>query len=125
MQLVLTDRPLPARPVVSVAVNCGFLEPSQNDLAVEMVRLFCRRSGYPFGSAWPFRRARRRGFHIPRFARNGQSSLIPSLLLSNANPLCWALRWGRLRRLFGSVKFDPAAVPLPRLAFLSQRSRCK
>ena len=34
-----------------MVVNCGFLEPGQNDLAVEMVRLFCRRSGYPFGSA--------------------------------------------------------------------------
>ena len=37
---------------------------------------------------------RRRGFRIPRFARIGQSSLTPSLLLSNANPLRWALRWG-------------------------------
>ena len=37
---------------------------------------------------------RRRGFRIPRFARTGQSSLTPSLLLSNANPLRWALRWG-------------------------------
>ena len=46
----LEAHPLAARPVVSVAVNCGFLEPSQNDLAVEMVRLFCRRNGYPFGS---------------------------------------------------------------------------
>lgn len=47
----LEAHPLAARPVVSVVVNCGFLEPGQNDLAVEMVRLFCRRSGYPFGSA--------------------------------------------------------------------------
>ena len=37
---------------------------------------------------------RRRGFRIPRFARVGQSSLTPSLLLSNANPLRWVLRWG-------------------------------
>ena len=41
----LEAHPLAARPVVSVVVNCGFLEPGQNDLAVEMVRLFCRRSG--------------------------------------------------------------------------------
>ena len=39
------------RPAVSVVVNCGFLEPFQNDIAVEMVRLFCRRNGYPFAAA--------------------------------------------------------------------------
>ena len=63
--------------------------------------------GYPLNIAQPFRRTksewhsaissgplRRRGFRIPRFARTGQSSLTPSLLLSNANPLRWALRWG-------------------------------
>ena len=38
------------RPTVSVLINCGFLEPHQNDAAVEMVQLFCRRNGYPFGS---------------------------------------------------------------------------
>ena len=46
----LEANPPAARPVVSVAVNCGFLEPQQNDLAVEMVHLVCRRNGYPFGS---------------------------------------------------------------------------
>ena len=35
----LEANPPAARPVVSVAVNCGFLEPQQNDLAVEMVHL--------------------------------------------------------------------------------------
>lgn len=38
------------RPTVSVLINCGFLEPRQNDVAVEMVRLFCKQNGYPFGS---------------------------------------------------------------------------
>ena len=27
-----------------------FIEPEQNDVAVEMVRLFCEENGYPFGS---------------------------------------------------------------------------
>lgn len=38
------------RPTVSVMINCGFLEYEQNMVAVDMVRLFCRRVGYPFGS---------------------------------------------------------------------------
>lgn len=38
------------KPVVSVLINCGFLEPEQNNVAVEMVRLFCAQNGYPFGS---------------------------------------------------------------------------
>ena len=35
---------------MSVLINCGFLEPQQNEIAVEMMRLFCRQNGYPFGS---------------------------------------------------------------------------
>lgn len=38
------------KPTISVLINCGFIEPQQNDIAVEMMRLFCRENGYPFGS---------------------------------------------------------------------------
>ena len=38
------------RPVVSVLVNCGFLEPEQNDTALQILRRFCQKNGYPFGS---------------------------------------------------------------------------
>lgn len=38
------------RPTISVLINCGFLEPHQNDIAIQMVRLFCRQNQYPFGS---------------------------------------------------------------------------
>ena len=38
------------KPTVSVLINCGFLEPHQNDVAVDMVRLFCLENGYPFGA---------------------------------------------------------------------------
>lgn len=38
------------KPVVSVLINCGFLEYHQNDLAVEMVKIFCRKNGFKFGS---------------------------------------------------------------------------
>ncbi len=38
------------KPVISVLINCGFLEWEQNDTAVKMIRLFCRKNGYTFGS---------------------------------------------------------------------------
>lgn len=38
------------KPVVSVIINCGFLEPEQNDVAIEMVKLFCLQNKYSFGS---------------------------------------------------------------------------
>lgn len=40
------------KPTVSVVINCGFIEPHQNDIAVEMLRLYCRKNGYPFGSTY-------------------------------------------------------------------------
>lgn len=39
------------RPTVSVLINCGFLEPRQNEIAVEMMRLFAKQNGLPFGSS--------------------------------------------------------------------------
>lgn len=43
--------PCPRRPKIHVLVNCGFLEPQQNDTAIEMIRLFCRRYGFAQGMA--------------------------------------------------------------------------
>lgn len=41
----------PRHPVrISVMINCGFLEPEQNDIAVKMLRLYCRQNGFAFGS---------------------------------------------------------------------------
>ena len=39
------------KPTLSVIVNCGFLEPWQNETAVAILRQFCRVTGLPFGSA--------------------------------------------------------------------------
>lgn len=39
------------KPTISVMINCGFIEPYQNDIAVKMLQLFARKNGYPFGSA--------------------------------------------------------------------------
>lgn len=46
----LEAMPPAQRPVISVLVNCGFLEYRQNEIAVRIVRFFCRRNGYAFGS---------------------------------------------------------------------------
>lgn len=46
----LEENPPENKPTVSVLINCGFLEWRQNDTAVQMVELFCRQNGYPFGS---------------------------------------------------------------------------
>lgn len=40
------------KPTISVVINCGFLEPYQNDIAVKMLQLFARKNGYPFGSVF-------------------------------------------------------------------------
>ena len=43
---------LPAqRPVISILINCGFLEYEQNSVAVSMIIYFCRRNNFPIGSA--------------------------------------------------------------------------
>lgn len=46
----LEEHPVQNRPAVHVLVNCGFLEPEQNQVALEIIRLFCQQCGYPFGS---------------------------------------------------------------------------
>lgn len=46
----LETHPPQQKPTVSVLINCGFLEYTQNDVAVEMLALFCRQNGYRWGS---------------------------------------------------------------------------
>lgn len=46
----LETHPPARRPVVSVLINCGFLEHEQSAVAVRMLKLFCRRNGYVMGS---------------------------------------------------------------------------
>lgn len=38
------------KPAISVIINCGFIEPEQNDIAIEMLQLYCEINGFPFGS---------------------------------------------------------------------------
>lgn len=46
----LESNPPSCKPVVSVLINCGFLEYEQNNVAVSMIKYFCKRQGYSIGS---------------------------------------------------------------------------
>lgn len=46
----LEKNPSKRKPVISVLINCGFLEYSQNDVAVQMLQFYCRKNGYRMGS---------------------------------------------------------------------------
>lgn len=46
----LEKNPPKHKPRISVLINCGFMEPEQNDTAVKMIRFFGKEHGYPFGS---------------------------------------------------------------------------
>lgn len=41
---------LSPKPTVHILINCGFLEPEQNYTAVDMLRIFCKKRGFSFGS---------------------------------------------------------------------------
>lgn len=38
------------KPKFCIMINCGFIEPNQNDIAVKMIQFFCQSQGYSFGS---------------------------------------------------------------------------
>ena len=38
------------KPTIHVLINCGFIEPEQNFVAVEIIKFFSKQNGYPFGS---------------------------------------------------------------------------
>lgn len=46
----LEKNPPCKKPVVSLLINCGFLEYQQSDVAVSMMKLFCRQCDYEMGS---------------------------------------------------------------------------
>ena len=47
---VLEANPPQRKPVISILINCGFLEYEQNKVAMQMMELFCRRNGYRLGA---------------------------------------------------------------------------
>ena len=73
---------------------------------------FCRITGAQnlSGALNPSRATSSSRISYPSLRPAGQSSLTPSLLLSNANPLRWALRWGPPAAAYLGGKFQPVRV---------------
>lgn len=46
----LEEYPLKQKPQVNMIINCGFIEYTQNEVAVEIIQLFCKQNNYTFGS---------------------------------------------------------------------------
>lgn len=96
----LDAHPPRQRPRISVLINCGFFEPSQNDVAVDMVRYFAMTRGYPFGSVLQI--------------GSGEAIL--------ASPFAFLVR-ARIRKLVrvmaeGKRRTWKVTMPLPRWLFL-------
>ena len=91
-----------ARPRIHVLVNCGFLEPEQTRPAVEMVRFFCQRYGFPWGMALqigsgeailntPFSFLVRRGLRrLAAGMRAGRSEVLSVRMPLNRRMFVWA-----------------------------------
>lgn len=98
----LEERPPRNRPTLSVLVNCGFLEPEQTRPAVEMVRFFCKRYGFPWGMALqigsgeailntPFSFLVRRGLRrLAAGMRAGRSEVLSVRMPLNRRMFVWA-----------------------------------
>lgn len=46
----MEENPPASKPVISVLINCGFLEHEQNNIALEMIKYYCRKNGFKTGS---------------------------------------------------------------------------
>ncbi|MGL5417590.1 MAG: hypothetical protein ACRDAU_18120 [Clostridium sp.] len=46
----LEDNPPKNKPNINMIINCGFIEYMQNDVCIQMIKLFCKQNGYTFGS---------------------------------------------------------------------------
>lgn len=48
----LEANPPKNKPVIHIMINCGFFEPYQNDVALKMMRYYCRLNEYEVGSTF-------------------------------------------------------------------------
>lgn len=46
----LEQNPPQNKPNINIIINCGFIEPMQNEVCIDMIRLFCKQNRYTFGS---------------------------------------------------------------------------
>lgn len=63
---------------MSLVVNCGFYEPSQNEAAIQMARLFAKRAGFDFASSFSIASGEATAesiFPIPSIGGSGASAV--------------------------------------------------
>ena len=73
----LEAHPPGKKPVISVLINCRFLESGQNDVAVKMLRFFAQLNGYRMGSV--LKRGSYPGYSLQICGRQGDKKLARSL----------------------------------------------
>ena len=112
----LEAHPPGKKPVISVLINCGFLESGQNDVAVKMLRFFAQRNGYRMGSvlklgsgeailATPFKYVAVRAIKkLARSLDNGQYRQIEATMPLNKRLFLWAstVYWTLYGKRFGT-----------------------
>ena len=112
----LEAHPPGKKPVISVLINCGFLESGQNDVAVKMLWFFAQRNGYRMGSvlklgsgeailATPFKYVAVRAIKkLARSLDNGQYRQIEATMPLNKRLFLWAstVYWTLYGKRFGT-----------------------
>ena len=112
----LEAHPPGKKPVISVLINCGFLESGQNDVAVKMLRFFAQRNGYRMGSvlklgsgeailATPFKYVAVRAIKkLARSLDNGQYRQIEATMPLSKRLFLWAstVYWTLYGKRFGT-----------------------
>ena len=102
--------------MISVLINCGFLESGQNDVAVKMLRFFAQRNGYRMGSvlklgsgeailATPFKYVAVRAIKkLARSLDNGQYRQIEATMPLSKRLFLWAstVYWTLYGKRFGT-----------------------
>lgn len=46
----MEENPPTNKPAISILINCGFLEHEQNNIAIDMIKFYCRKNGFKIGS---------------------------------------------------------------------------
>ena len=114
----LEANPLARKPVVSILINCGFLEYSQNEIAIEMMHIFCRKNDYRVGSilelgsgeailGTPFKYVAVRAIkRLARSVAHGEHCTIKATMPLSKRLFIWASTyyWTAFGRKFGVSK---------------------
>ncbi len=114
----LEANPPEHKPTISILINCGFLEHEQNEVAVSMMRLFCKRNGYAVGSVLmlgsgeailktPFRYIANRSIKkLARSIENGKYKTIKATMPLTKKLFVMAadIYWKRFGKKFGTSK---------------------